>query len=374
MRLVWASVEAIKEEASFEGVQYLDVAIDDGSPGAALVYTALLGYAKPGDRVILNTTAVDLKLGTGGIHFVTAIVDPEKMEGEIFHDPALAGGHIMKLRYSPHQRDVLSVEEEGSPFHEIMKEARYLEGTPVVACGLHSQVAAVAAAVKSKKPDTIVAYVMTDHASLSLKLSNLVHQLKENGLLDVAISTGQSYGGDLEAVSLHSGLLAAKHVASADVIIASCGPGIVGTGTPYGHGGVAQGEIVNAVAALQGTSIFCLRMSLADERKRHRGVSHHSTKAIFDVALAPTWIAVPHLDGLDETGEAKSTVERLTHGLRKREIHALSRVWTASANDKYDEEALRGIKLKTMGREYLSDPIFFEAAWAAGVLAAQKAS
>ncbi len=209
MRLVWATVAEVAVDA--EGLQQLAVELDDGSQGVAINYTRLAQSCKEGDRVLLNTTAVDLSLGTGGKHFVVA------REGEA-RGVALdvpSGGHVLKLRYTPLQVDVLAVESQESPHHKAMKDAVDLAGMPVVCCGLHSQVPLVAAAVKQANPALKVAYCMTDHAALILPLSDVVRASVAAGLIDATISCGQAFGGHYEAVNVHSGMLAAKYVAGA---------------------------------------------------------------------------------------------------------------------------------------------------------------
>ncbi len=134
---------------------------------------------------------------------------------------------------------------------------------------------------------------MTDQAAFGLGLSDLMARSVEAGLVDATVSCGQSFGGRYEAVNLHSGLLAAKWVVGADVAVVAIGPGVVGTATPFGHGGVAQGEAINAASALGGTPVTCLRVSFADARERHRGVSHHTLTALSHIALAPSLVAVP---------------------------------------------------------------------------------
>jgi integrase/recombinase XerD len=199
----------------------------------------------------------------------------------------------MKLRYTPLQREVLAVEEQASPYHEQLKNARSIEGTPVVCCELHSQVPLVAAAAKRVNPQATVVYCMTDQAALMLAFSDVARAARRAGLIDATITCGQALGGDLEAITLHSALLAAYHVLKADVIIVGIGPGIVGSGTVFGHGGIAQGEALNAVAALQGVPIAPLRLSFADARARHQGVSHHSITALADICLTEAVIPLP---------------------------------------------------------------------------------
>ena len=354
MRLVWASVTSIVSESG--GVQRLGMAVDDGSAGEAIAYTALVGACFVGDRVLANTTAVSLGLGTGGLHFVVA--REGQGSGVALDDPS--GGHVMKLRYSPHQRDVMSVESPESPHHETMSAATTLLGMPVVCCGLHSQVPLVAAEVKNADPALTVAYCMTDQAALGLGLSSLMALSVKAGLVDATISCGQAFGGRYEAVNLHSGLLAAKWVAGADVAVVAIGPGVVGTATPFGHGGVAQGEAINAVSALGGTPVTCLRVSFADARERHRGVSHHTLTALAQIALAPSLVAVPMLSDEDLHAIQQDLDDAGVWRLHRR---ADARSGAASEPD------MRGVGVTTMGRGPADDPAFFSAAFAAGDIA-----
>jgi len=352
MRLVWGTVDGIVEETG--GAQWLTVSLDDSRPAAAVSYPALAGRCGDGDRVLINTTAVDLGLGTGGHHVVVA----RSGEGLALDDPS--SGHIMKLRYTPMQRDVLAVEEPASPAHELMTEARSLEGMPVVCCGLHSQVPLVAAAAKQQRPGLKIAYVMSDGAALPLAVSRLVPQLLEVGLIDTTITCGQAFGGELEAVNVHSGLLAARHVAESDMAIVCIGPGIPGTATPFGHGGVAQGEAINAVAALGGAPVAVLRVSFADARPRHVPVSHQTLTALAEVALRPALVAVPALPA-EQAGALHAALES-------------AGVWNLHRRRDVDVALpeLRGIDVRTMGRGFDDDPAFFLAAAAAGLLGATE--
>ena len=96
---------------------------------------------------------------------------------------------------------------------------------------------------------------------------------------------------------MHSGLLAARLVAGADVAVVAQGPGNLGTGTRWGFSGVSAGEAVNAAGVLRGRPVAALRVSAADARERHRGVSHHSLTALGRVALVPADVVVPLLPG-----------------------------------------------------------------------------
>lgn len=356
MRLVWGTVQAAPPAEN--GAQRLRVLLDSAeAPEVAVAYGALTGLCAEGDRVLCNTTAVDLALGTGGEHFVVARAG----EGVSFEDRV--AGHIMKLRYTPLQRDVTVVEEPASGYHEVMAEARSLDGMPVVCCGLHSQMPLVAAAVKERTPAARVVYVMTDEASLPLAVSRIVPKLIAAALLDATITCGQAFGGQTEAVNLYSALLAARHVLHADVAVVAIGPGIPGTATPFGHSGVAQGQALNAAAALGGVPIAVLRLSFADERPRHVPVSHQTITALGIVALAPALVPVPVLDqplgaAVDAALDASGIWSR--HERRPVLVDALPDT--------------RGVHIRTMGRGAEEDPAFFHAAAAAGRLAAEIAT
>jgi len=354
MRLVWATVRVVT--ASGSGIQRMTVDVDDGSSGPALAYSALCGECASGDRVLVNTTAVDLALGTGGDHFVVARWGSGK--GVTLDSPS--GGHVMKLRYTPVQTDVVAVESPESPHHEVMRVAESIEGMPVVCCGLHSQVPLVAAALKRADQTIRVAYCMTDQASLGLPLSELMRATVESGLIDATLSCGQAFGGAFEAVNLHSGLLAARHVTNADVAVVAIGPGVVGTSTPFGHGGVAQGEAINAAAVLGGTPIACLRVSFADARERHRAVSHHTLSALTRVALAPALVPVP--------GVSQEFLHAIEARLDSAGVWKRHRRVDPSA-DASDSPDMRGVRVTTMGRGIDDDPAFFAAAFAAGDIA-----
>jgi len=268
-----------------------------------------------------------------------------------------SGGHVMKLRYTPVQRDVLAVEEPASPHHEVMAEAVSLDGAPVICCGLHSQMPLAAAAAKFARPDARIAYVMTDQASLPIALSDVVRKSLVTGLIDTTFTCGQAFGGQFEAVTLHSALLAARHVAHADLIIVGVGPGVVGTATPFGHSGVAQGEAINAVAALDGAPIATLRLSFHDARERHNGVSHHTLTALGSIAFAAATVAIPVLPPLEA-----AAVEEALDSAGIFDLHERAYV----EFDLAEAIAAVGFEVRTMGRGPAEDPAFYAAAAAAG--------
>jgi hypothetical protein len=322
----------------------------------ALAYPALVGEPEPGDRVLLNVSALVLGLGTGGYALVVALPDRAATSlAEPAAPPDRTGGHVVKARYTPLQAVVLGVDEPASPHHDLLAAVDDLGGMPVVTADLHSALPAVLAGVRAQLPDAQVAYLMTDGGALPAWFSRTVDGLRD--LLVGVVTVGQAFGGDLEATTVHSGLLAARYVLGADVTIVAQGPGNQGTGTPWGFSGVAVGDAVNAAAVLGGRPVGSLRISGADPRPRHRGVSHHSLTAYGRVALAPADLVVP----ADLPAELADLVDAALAPLAER--HRLVYVPTDGL-----DEALRAlpVKLSTMGRDLDADHAYFLAAAAAG--------
>lgn len=334
------------------------VQIPGESEQKAYNYDFLTGPVDTGDTVVLNTTAVARKLGTGGAHFVMANISRTE------HDAGQAG-HIMKLRYSPCQVKVLAAEEPDSPCAEAIKNTNSLDGLLVVVGTLHSMLAPAAAGIKATAGDWIrVVYVMTDGAALPLPMSNLVHDLKATGLVDATITCGHAFGGDWECINIYTALLTAKTIARADVIIVAMGPGIVGTASPLGFTGVEQGEIINAVNILGGRPVAIPRISFADLRERHYGISHHTVTALGKIALTSCTVVLPKLaDGRQHALIQDQLSQAWPDGK-----HSL--VWE-DGQPALAELAGRGIKVTSMGRSPADDPVFFLAAGAAGSYAAR---
>ena len=338
------------------GVTEIDVQVE-GERAGAIAYTDLTGPVEPGDAVVLNTTAVELGLGTGGFHLVVAVEGaPDVDEGRELP------GRVMKARYTPLQTAVRSVEETDGP---LLEGAPGLEGMPVVVAPLHSMVGPIAAGAKTAGADRIV-YVMTDGAALPGALSRLVPSLRGAGLLDGFITSGQAFGGELEAVTVWSGLLAARAVLHADVAIVADGPGNLGTETTWGVSALGSGNALNAAATLGGRPVAAIRMSFADTRERHRGLSHHTRTILSRVCLAPVTVAVPALEEPRRT-TAWSALRELERG----DLRELVEADGAPALELLRE---RGVEVESMGRAPNEDPAFFLAAGAAGVVAGRMAS
>ncbi|MGC0271515.1 DUF3866 family protein [Pseudactinotalea sp. Z1739] len=328
----------------------------------ALAYPDLVGHPRPGDRVLLNTTALARGLGTGGYAFVVALPD------RLPPDPPPGPGHIIKSRYTPLQTMVLAADEQESPFHSQLADAADLDGLPVVVADLHSALPAVLAGARwaagqagAARPR--VAYLMTDDAALPVWFSRAVAGLREADWLIGTISVGQAFGGDHEAVNVHTGLLVARYVLGADLVVVAQGPGNVGTGTAWGFSGVAVGEALNAAAALGGAPVAVLRVSGADRRTRHYGISHHSLTALTKVALRPVEIPVPVLPAA--LAEVADRIQEQSGALTAAG-HRLCPVGTDGLTEALAQSP---VPLSTMGRGLDQDPASFLTAAVAGVLA-----
>lgn len=341
-----ATVEAIVAE--HPGMQLLSVRVD-GLERRAILYTRYAPAAALGDRVVLNTTAADLALGSGGEDFVVW-----NLAHESYETPG--GGHIMKLRYTSLQSDVLTVESPESPHHAELSGADGIDQMPVLAASLHSQLLPVVAALRAKREEALIAYVMTDGGALDASLSDTVRRLRELGWLHSVVTIGHAIGGDLEAVNLYSGLLAARRVAGADVAVVGMGPGVVGTATPFGTTALEMGTTLNAAASLGGIPIAVVRMSSADRRERHAGVSHHSITSLTRVALIRARVPVPvgHGGGLDAVAARHDVIE----------------VDAEPVLEALEDARSRGLEPSHMGRGPQRDRLFYLSAGAAGLYAA----
>ena len=319
--LRWGTISAVGER--HDGVVRLEV---DGRP--CLAYPRLTGEVEVGDVVLVNVQATELELGSGGFDVLYANLTRG------LQLPVAERAHVMTLPYTPGQLAARFVEEEGA------EDTERLAGTPVVCIGLHSQLAPVCAALSGRR----VAYVQQGGGALPVSLSDTVRALKARKLLETAIAVSPCLDGDVQCVTVASSLL---HAAGrgADVVVCGIGPGIVGTASRFGHGGLAVADAANAAAALGGAPIVAPRVSFGDERERHQGVSHH-TRSALELCLGEVRVAWPY-------------------GLERPDGHDVVEVDVTGW-----ETACGSLPLTHMGRGPREDPWFFAAAFAAGRLAA----
>lgn len=361
----WREGTVERETTRWPGAVEYAVRLASGEQVRALAYPAVTGEPVVGDRVLLNASALLRGLGTGGLAFVVAVPD------RLPPDPAPAPGHIVKARYTPQQQMFLAVDEQDSPHHGVMTgddvAAEECEDLPVVVADLHSALPAVVAGIRADRPDARVIYLMTDGGALPIAFSRAVAGLRAADWLQATVTVGQAYGGDHEAVSLHSGLLAAKHVLRADVAVVVQGPGNVGTGTPWGFSGVAAGEALNAAATLRASGVAGLRVSSADPRERHHGISHHSRTAYGRVS-----ICIADLPVAEPTTAFRELVLRQAQELSA-EASGILRHHVVPTDGLLEALADCPVRLSTMGRGLAEDTEAFVASavagrWAAGLL------
>ncbi|MGH9039609.1 MAG: DUF3866 family protein [Acidimicrobiia bacterium] len=333
------------------GLQRVEVDLGDGAE-RAYGLTQLTGAVAVGDRVVVNTTAVELGLGTGGWHIIHW-----NLERDGWSEPG--PGHVIKARYTSLQADVGSTEEHVAALSEVES----ITGMPVVAAGLHSQLPAVAAAFKEAAPDACLVYVMTDGAGLPLAMSDLVAALGERKLVDSTVTCGHAFGGDHEAVSLLSALTVARHLAGADAAVVAMGPGVVGTGTRLGFSGLEVGPTLDGTVALGGRPVACLRASFADPRERHRGLSHHTATALRLACRERVEIALPLVGGAEE--------DRLRADLAATGLDRRHDVVEVDGPDVLELFERHGLDVSSMGRPARADPVLFACGAAAGTLAAR---
>jgi hypothetical protein len=310
-----------------EGLVRLEV---DGRP--CIAYPTLTGPVALGDEVLVNVQAVELELGSGGFDVLYAnLTRGLDLEAE-------PGAHVMKLPYTPLQF-ARKHAEEGSSLPQP------LEGMPVVATSLHSQLAPVCAALAGET----VAYVQLAGGALPVSFSDSVRTLKRRGLLHLTIGADACFDGDVDCVNVYSALLVARQQ-GASVAVCGIGPGVIGTGTRFGHGGMAAAHALHAALQLGGEPVLALRLSEGDPRERHRGLSHHSQAVLS--SLGGSWGGTYRVAWPADCPIEDSVAEG------------------ADLVDVSDwKEACAGLPLLHMGRGPQEDPWFFAAAFAAGRLA-----
>jgi uncharacterized protein DUF3866 len=299
-----------------------------------VAYPRLTGPVALDDDVVVNTQAVELGLGSGGF---------DVLHVNLTRGLGLAverGAHVMKLPYTSLQHAVRHGEEEEEEEGEVSET---LAGLPVVCCTLHSQVAPVCAGIG---PGRRIAYVQLAGGALPVSLSDTVRTLRMRGLVATSVAVGACVDGDVACVSTTSALVWCSAHAY-EVVVCAVGPGIVGTGSRFGHGSLAVTEAIVAARALGGRPILAARASEADSRERHRGFSHHT-------------LAVLAITGVVETAWPAERHEDLPAELRNQAQLVETAGWLKACSD---------LPLAHMGRGPDEDALFFEAAFAAGRLA-----
>jgi hypothetical protein len=308
----------------------------------------LLGEMREGDEVVVNVAALDLQLGSGGFDVVHVNLT-RGLEG-----PGVEGdAHVMKLHYTSLQHPVDPAERPNSWFESPDRQDKGTARSPLVlVLPLHGHLAPAAWAVAQAAPGLRVGYVQTGGGALPGSLSRDAAELRERSLLAGHITAAPACGGEHEALSVVGALDAAAELGW-DTVLVGPGPGIIGSDTAYGHGGMAALDNAHAASSLGLSTAISPRLSAADPRARHRGLSHH-TKTVLDLLLASVDVVLP--EGAEEIAGALDDSKHRLH-------------FAAADLDGYSSS---GLPTKTMGRTLEEDPLFFSAPLAAGTFLASR--
>jgi Protein of unknown function (DUF3866) len=324
----------------------------DGETRPAWADLGLVGEVADGDEVIVNTEALDLRLGSGGFDVVHANLTRGTGGG------GAEGAQVMKLNYTSIQHPVEPVERP--------LDAGPAQRVPVLVLPLHGHLAPAAWAATQARSGIEIGYVQTAGGALPGSMSRDVAELRSRGLLAGHVTAGPAYGGEAEAIGVVGALDAAAGRLGWDAILAGAGPGIIGSETTYGHGGMAALDTAHAALAMRLPTLVSPRLSGADPRPRHRGLSHH-TAVVLELALAPVQVPVPEVEaaawptpeGSSAPGPEPGMLDALREACGDRHDMVVQPV-------DLEGYAASGLPTRTMGRDIGDDPLFFAAALASG--------
>jgi hypothetical protein len=317
----------------------------DGEPRRAWADASLVGDARTGDEVVVNTVALDLGLGSGGFD----VVHVNLTRGLDASGPD--GPHVMKLNYTSLQHPVQPVER---PDDELGNEGTTV---PVLVIPLHGHLAPAAWATSEASAGLRVGYMQTAGGALPGSMSSDVVGLRERDLLCGHVTAGPAYGGEGDAISIAGALDAAANALGWGAVIAGPGPGMLGSDTRYGHGGMAALDTAHTALALGMPTLLSPRLSASDPRPRHRGLSHH-TRTVLDLLLAGVEVPVP-----EGAAEVVDELQQLIGDRHRAKTQPVDLQGYADS----------GLPASTMGRDLDDDGLFFAAPLAAGRALAEAA-
>jgi hypothetical protein len=331
----------------------------DGRSRPAIADVSLLGAAQVGDEVIVNTQALDLGLGSGGYDVVHV-----NLTRGLSGDGAPAAG-AMKLNYTSLQHAVRPVEQQ-----RLSLPLR----RPAAVLALHSQLAPVAWAFAQARPGGRLGYVQTEGGALPGGHSRTIGMLRERGLLAAHLTAGAAFGGEAEAITTAGALHHALDALGLDAAVCGPGPGIVGSASALGHGGLRALDSAHTALSLGCRTLLVARMSSADPRPRHRGISHH-TLTVLDLLLSPVTVALPAGMRSPVGADLRAGLGSVFGGAMpsrpglaldvERPARITRHDWRRAAVD-LPGYAASGLPAETMGRALVEDPLFFGAALAGG--------
>jgi hypothetical protein len=371
--MLTSTVGYVNQILSDEGNIQIAEVIANGNTAKAINYPAVCGRVYRGNAVLINTTAVNLSLGTGGYHYVMGLIqhpDHVTLPNETASQSAEWGPareHLpsgMKLRYTPAQFACEAQEEQEGVLRTALLDLKgdELREVPVVVGELHSMLPAACLSIRSIQERRLrICYIMTDGASLPMALSRHVRHLERLGLISGTITYGHAFGGSTECVTIYSALVAAVILWKADIIIVAPGPGVVGTGTTLGCSAMEQIGILQAIHHLKGKPILIPRVSLHDSRERHYGISHHTRTVLrFTRHIPLRTVLEEHPILMQQWGGSEPSYNHVLTTYQE----LPDDLWKVAASP-YPEA------ITTMGRDYKDDPLFFRHVYYASIVACQ---
>lgn len=339
---MYQEIETVVRDILFENK---NIQILKTSAGAkkAILYRDYFERVDIDDVLIVNHTATALNLGTGGYDIVKHVFHKRRYTN---YKP----GHIMKLRYTPSQLSVLSVEAQESPYHSLFLDSFTLNGRYILLAELHSMIPVIYQLLKQFDRLFTMTVIIDDEAALPLSLSEHVRILKQNNNFQT-ITIGQAYGGDFEAVNLQTALQFATKKLQSDFIVVSLAPGVVGTGTLYGYSGMVLANWANIIGCLHGVPVWVPRISYSDQRERHYSLSHHIVTPLKQFTYAKSILPLPKNARRQHLLHIAQELAKFNH---------ITIEWEQVDETKL-EQALKNypIPIKTMGRKFTDDPHFF---------------
>jgi len=317
----------------------------------AYVFKKFSGIVKPGNKVVLNTTATSLNLGTGGYDFVICILAERHIS---FEDEKIS--HLIKLNYTPLQFSIPVVEESKDYIEALNQFENHKKlKSSVAALTIHSHLLPFLLGVKTRNPDVRTAVVLDDSSCLPAFLSSVLNYIRENRLTDAIITVGQAFGGTHEAINHASAFIYASFALKATIIVAVPGFGLKGTGSKFGHSAIRTAEVLFYAESLGAKAYLVPRVSFADNRERHFGLSHH-TSEIAEIKKNGFYLLIPEINH-----EAGSIINEKIAPLKELAL-------CFSINEAAALKVLESHEnmLRSMGRGLRDDPYFFIVPFACG--------
>lgn len=321
----------------------------------AINYVQETGTCIIEDRVVINTVGNRLELGTGGYNLIYLNLSNKQDDKKVIDRD---NGHIIKMKYTPGQIRVKAVEEyiESSIFNLQNK----LPHIPVIYAILHSMISPLVTTIKYIKQNAIITCVYTYGGAMNANNSFILNKLRKSGLIDNIITTGECYGGDYESINVTTGILFGLSKLKSDIIIVCCGPGVAGSSTFYGFSTFDFIGPIYIAKLLGLCPVLIPRISMADKRERHIGISMQSISILQTLDFP---IHLPLYKDKEDIGEFDFIYNQLSmYGIiNKHNVQFINEPVTKMVIENLDTD------IRVMGRSYAEDPWFFKNCISAGV-------